>query len=555
MKIKLFHNCLIYTVDQYDSIADAICIFRDKIISVGTEKKVRRDLKNFLEQSEKDNKIELKEINLNGLCIVPGFIDAHMHPIITLYYKTQIKLSEVKSYKELERILKREDTSRDEGEWLLGFDLMEDRFTDKDEQYFPDRFKLDSLCSNRPVIIFRYDGHICSVNSKALEYININKTNVQEFMTPSGEIRVDAEGSPTGVFTEEATSFVLEKAPMPSNERLKEISKRFSDELASYGITTCGVIIQAGELGIAGKAGRMELPFLKYLIKENLIEQDYVIFLVTNRFKKLNQVNRSLLKILDKNDKIIVGGLKLWGDGGFGAFTAYMFEPFSDSLEGKTGFMITKKDELLKIFRETYDSGFNLACHAVGDKANRIVVDVYKELLDETQKERGNIRCRIEHASLINNETLKDAADLGIVIVSQPMFINSEYEWLEKRLGPKRIKNTYPFRSIIDYGIILAGASDAPIESPDVLKAIQISITRKGFVPEQAITAYEGLKMFTWNAAYALGQEKIKGSLEKGKLADFVILEKDIITLPSEEIANIKILETYHRGRKIYSSD
>ena len=256
-------------------------------------------------------------------------------------------------------------------------------------------------------------------------------------------------------------------------------------------------------------------------------------------------------ELFDEDIRYTIGGLKLWADGSFGASTAYMFEPFTDSPEGKTGFMIIKKDKLYELFNETYKLGFPIACHAIGDRANRIVVDVFRDVINENKKNES-LRCRIEHASLVNEKTLADAADLRLIFVCQPSFINSEYTWLEKRLGPKRVKYVYPFRSIIDSGIILAGASDAPIESANVLEAFHACVTRNGFVPEQSISISEALRMFTYNAAYALGQENIKGSLEKGKLADFVILDHNIMTHPIDKFTELKIIATYHRGKQIF---
>ena len=545
----IFYNCDIFTVDKNNTKVEAMAIFNEKILAIGSEKKVRGELNNFIENSE--NKIKLQNIDLGGACIVPGFIDAHMHPVIAIYFKTQLNLLNVKSYSELETILKREDRNKEENEWILGYNLIEEKFEDPDERYFPDNYKLDMLCSTRPIIILRYDGHICSVNSIALEKIGITKENIKEFIPESGEIQKDAEGIPTGVFTEEATAFALENVAMPSRERFLEAGKNFSYELASFGITTCGIIIQLGEMGIAGKIGRLELPFIKYMITEGVIEQDFVFYLATDKPKKINRIKRSLHELFGEDKRFTIGGLKLWADGSFGAVTACMFEPFTDSPERKTGFMMIEKDKLYELFNEAYKLGFHIACHAIGDRANRIVVDVFRDVLNKNEKNEL-VRCRIEHASLLNEKILLDAADLGLIFVCQPSFINSEYTWLDKRLGPERIKYVYPFRSIIDSGIVLAGASDAPIESANVLKAFHACVTRNDFVPEQAISVSETLRMFTYNAAYALGQENIKGSLEIGKLADFVILDQNILTHPLDKLININIMATYHRGIQIF---
>lgn len=548
MKVLLFHNCTILTVDENDSIAEAMGVVGDKILAVGTKKEVQSDITKFKETSNED--VDFKEIDLNGACVVPGFIDAHMHPLLSIIFKTQIMLSEVRSYAELEEVLKREDKKRDAGEWILGMDLMEDMFDDPTEHHFPDRYDLDPICPDRPVVILRYDGHICSVNSAALKIIGMDSSNVEEFVPTSGEIRLDADGTPTGIFTEGATSYAIEHVSIPTADRLETACKTVSEELASYGITTCGVFVQLGEIGIAGKAGAVELPILQYFIKKGLIEQDYVFYLVTNRPKKLLRYKKSIPKLAEEENRFVVGGIKIFADGSLGAHTACMSEPFTDS-PGTSGLMVIEKEELYRLFKETNDLGLQIACHAIGDKANQTVVETYREVLSDQKQQ--DMRHRIEHASLISEACLKTAAKLGIIMVSQPAFIDSEYQWIEHRLG-SRIKQLYAFRSIIDSGCVLAGASDAPIEPASALKAFRAAVTRNGFVPEQAITVIEALKMYTWNAAYALGQESMKGSLEEGKLADFVVLEDDIRTVQVDKLASIRVLATYHRGKRIYSA-
>ncbi|NVM53826.1 MAG: amidohydrolase [Candidatus Helarchaeota archaeon] len=554
LTVKLFYNCEILTLDQNNSKAEAMAIFQDKILEVGIENHIRNEINQFIENynAKYGYKLELQEQNLGGACVVPGFIDAHMHPGFYVYKKTQLDLSRVKSYAELHTVLQQAHKLRQPGECIVGLDLIEDTFENLTERHFPDRYALDKMCLDRPVFIFRHDGHICSVNSIFLKQIGIDSSNVKEMTPESGEIRVDPQGNPIGIFTEKAAAFVLGAIPIPNSDRLKEAGVEASAELASFGITTCGVIVQYGNVGIEGEAGAMVLPLLELFIKEGLIKQDYVFYISTNRPKVLKRIKRSIQKLDARENRFVLAGIKTYADGSFGASTACLFEPFADSPDGATGFMVAKKEELHALFKEAYDLGFQIACHAIGDKANRIVVDVFKDIIGEPSNESP--RCRIEHASLLTDDILTDASNLGIIMVCQPAFINSEYTWLEKRLGSKRLKYTYPFRSIIDAGIILAGASDAPVESVNVFKAISACVTRHNLVPEQAITVMEALRMFTYNAAYALGQEDIKGSLERGKLADFVVLKQNPEKLPPDQLGNIKILKTYHRGTQIFQN-
>ncbi len=551
---KIFYNCVIYAVDEKNSKAEAMAVFKDKIIAIGTEQSVREGVKEYFNtyQADPEETLELEEQDLGGACIVPGFIDAHMHPGYYIYYKTQLDLSNIKNYKELENVLKKEDKDKDPEDWIFGLDLMEDLFDDPTERRFPNKNDLDLMCSNRPVVILRHDGHICSVNSVVLEKIGLNASNVKDLTPISGEIKLDSEGNPNGVFTEAATALVLDEVPM-NFKGLEDACNAVSSELASFGITTCGGIIQAGERGMAGKAGALEYVLIQSLIKDDLIEQDFVFYVVIDKPKKLKRLSQSFLKLNKEENRFVIGGIKIFGDGTFGACTAYLYEPFSNSPED-SGFMVTDKETIYKIAKETAELGFQVTCHSIGDKSNRLIVDIYRDIINELKLGKSN-KFRIEHASLLTDDVIKDAAKLDIIFVCQPSFINSEYTWLEGRLGPKRIKRVYPFRAIIDAGVVLVGASDAPVESASVLEAFRACVTRNNFVPEQQITIMEALKIFTYDAAYALGQEKIKGSLEIGKLADFVILDKDINLISFENQINLRILATYHRGKLIYHSD
>ena len=550
--IEFFFNCEILTVDQNDSRAEAMAIFQEKIIAIGTEENVRSEMKQFIDnyKTEFNLDIKVREMDIVGSYIVPGFIDAHMHPGLYVYFKTQLDLFTVKSYSDLGNRLKIEDETREPDKWILGINLIENDFEIPEERRFPTKQDLDGFIPERPVVIFRHDGHICAVNSVILGMIGIDNSNVNEKMSESGEIRVDEEGNPTGIFTEDAVSYVTEIIPLPTIEDLKEASKKMSRELAEYGITTCGGIIQSGDIGPAGKAGAMELPLVQALIKEGLIKQDFVFYVITDKPRTLLRLQKTFQKLSERGDEFIIGGIKMFADGTFGASSAYLFEPFSDSTNGNCGFMVNKRDALFRLAKETSDLGFQVACHSIGDKSNQIVVDVYQDILTGSIGKTPLLR--IEHASQLTPEIIRDTASQGIVMVCQPAFLDSEYSWLEKRLGPERIKYTYPFRSILNAGILLAGASDAPIESADVLRGIHACITRNGFVPGEAITLSEALRIFTYNAARALGQESIKGSLEKGKLADFVILDRNPESVPPEELAEIIIFTTYHRGFPVY---
>ena len=239
----------------------------------------------------------------------------------------------------------------------------------------------------------------------------------------------------------------------------------------------------------------------------------------------------------------------MWADGTFGSCTAKVSVPFSDAPD-QAGFLMHAPEELYRRMASAHTEGLQLAVHSIGDASTRTCLDLFARLLQEHP--RSDHRHRIEHASLLDTDLVKELARLNLVVSTQPMFIHSEKSWLHKRLGQDRAQWVYPFRSLLDAGIRVAGASDAPIESINVMHAIQCCVTREGFESHQSITAHEALKMFTLDAAFSQFEESIKGSISPGKRADFVILNNNPVTALSEEIKNIHVLKTICGGNIVY---
>jgi predicted amidohydrolase YtcJ len=246
-----------------------------------------------------------------------------------------------------------------------------------------------------------------------------------------------------------------------------------------------------------------------------------------------------------------VGGLKIYSDGTFGSCTACMREPFDDQPD-RSGFLTLDEEEIYRRMRDAHRAGLQIAIHAIGDEANRRCIDLYQRLLVEYP--RRDHRHRIEHASLLDGEMIARMARLGLVVSTQPLFIHSEKGWLHQRLGPERARMVYPLRSLLEAGVVVAGASDAPVESPDVLHAIQCCVTREGFERGQVIRAEQAVRMYTLDAAYAQFQESEKGSISPGKRADLVVLSANPVSVPAEEIREIRVEETLVGGEVVYSA-
>lgn len=529
---KLFFGGPILTMEENQPIVEAIGIEGEKIITVGSMEDVIETLGS-----------NYKLIDLNGNTLLPGFIDCHLHPIIYLLYHLFPDLTHITSIEGLKNFLKKVLKEKDTSELLIAFNLNEEKFK---VPILPTRQDLDEVCPYHPVFILRYDSHIGIANSKALELAEIH-----EGIKPpeGGEFRKDINGKYNGIICEKAINLILSKVTFPKAQDIIIASFKAFKTLASKGLTSLHAIVSGDKSGEFGEVGTIELPLFRFL--QVRLPQNCYTFINIEKVKKLFRIRENFFNEQQTDAKFKFGGLKLFLDGSFGAKTACMYEPFSDAPD-KCGFCVFKEEEIYKKMKEAHQNGIQIIIHAIGDKGNRIAMNLYKKLLKEIPK---NHRHRIEHASMLTKDVLKDMKEYGIIASCQPTFLNSEYTWLEKRLGRERCKYTYPFKSILKAGVVLISGSDCPIEDPNPILGIHALVTRNGFVPEQCISVGDALKTYTISAAYAAFEEKIKGSIKVGKLADFVILNQNPLSIDKNKIKEIKVLETIIRGKSIYKKD
>jgi len=536
LTVKIFFGGPIITINDRQPKVEAVAIEEEKIIAVGTLETIKKEVNSNFEM-----------IDLKGNSLLPGFIDSHLHPIAFLFFLFNLDLKEVKSLKELKSVLEEAVKDQPTDELLMGLSLKEEDFEDPKERVLPTKWDLDEACPNHPVFLLRYDGHIGIANTKALELAEITK----ETPAPEGgEIRRNEEGELTGILSELATNILIGKITFPSPEKVNEAAEKGFSLLASKGLTSLHGIIQAEAGAELGDAGAFEMPIFKSLLDK--IPQNWYSLIYTHTPKKLKRLKKPPLDGGKEDSKYRLGCLKLFADGTYGSATALMHEPFSDQPD-KSGFMVVSESELYEMMKVAHNLGFQIGIHTIGDKGNRVIVDLYKKLL--TEFPRKDHRHRIEHASSLTPDVIKDMKELGIIAACQPPFINSEYTWLPKRLGPDRIKDAYPMKSLLDEGVLIASGSDCPIEDPDVILGLHALVTRNGFVPEQCISIEEAIKTYTINGAYAAFEENVKGSIEVGKLADFVILDKNPLSVSPENIKDIRVLETIIRSKTIYKRE
>ncbi len=533
LKSKIFYNGSIITMNESRPFVEAVCIEGEKIIAVGSLEDIQVRVKDNYEL-----------VDLKGKTLLPGFIDCHMHTIGALFFYLYPDFSKIRSLKELLQFLKDIIKDKNPNELILGFKLDEQRF---DDPVLPTRWDLDELSPNNPVFIFRHDVHSGVANSKTLELAGITNDTISP---EGGEIQRNEKGEITGILTENATNLIFSIITLPDSDTIKEAASKFFGSLAAKGITSIHGVIEMDRKGGVENLGGVAIPILK-TIKENILQNYYSIVFTANP-KKLKRIKKPPLDEGKRDSKFKVGCIKAWMDGVLGASTALMHDAYSDQPENH-GYGVINEDELYNRMKIAHNLGLQIAIHAIGDKANRIVVNLYKKLLKEFPRE--NHRHRIEHASVLTRDIIKDMRDYGIIASCQPAFIHSDSNWLEKRLGKERCNNTYPFKSIVDAGVVLAAGSDCPVENPDPILGLHCMVTRNGFIPEECLTIEAALKAYTINGAYTSFEEDIKGSIEIGKFADFVILDKNPLNVPKDRIREIQVIETIIRGRTVYKKE
>jgi predicted amidohydrolase YtcJ len=528
----LYFNAEVVTLEPEQPLAPALGIAGDRIAAVGTAEHCREVLARLHTPT-------VEEIDLRGGCIVPGFIDTHLHPIAVIYYDMNADLRGVGSIAQVQQILRAAADRLDDGEWVVGLRLED---ADLAERRLPNRTELDAVCSERPVIVMKHDGHSATANTRALTAAGIGAGTPDP---AGGHIERDDEGLPLGPCRETAAQVLLGAVPAPGIERLRATARGSFARFAAGGITSAGIVLQTDEEGPGGAAGSLE-----WLAMQMLLEQTPF-----NTYAIL--VGRSIDGALGARSSALhepaagrrVGGYKIFADGTFGSCTAHMREPFADR-PGARGYLTLAEDDIYARMLAAHTAGLQICVHAIGDAAVDKCTALFERLLAEHP--RDDHRHRIEHASLVPPDIVPRIKRLGLCVSTQPLFIHSEKSWLPRRLGAQRTPHAYPLRALLDAGIIVGGASDAPVESLDVLHAIDCCVTREGFEPQQALSPLEALRLFTRDAAYLQFEEHEKGTLKPGKRADLALLSANPLTVPPGRIAAIEVRRTVNGGRVTY---
>lgn len=533
-------NGNIYTLDGRKE--EAIAIEGENIVKVGSTEEI---------ESLVDSNTEI--IDLKGKAVVPGFNDSHVHLVGYGNAVNAVDLNDATSIDELIDKCKQfiKDRKIQPGKWVYGRGWNQNLFIE-DGKRFPTKEDLDKISTENPILLIRVCGHIGLSNTKALENVGITK----DTFIPGGSFDKDEDGNPNGIIREASLEWYKKNIyPKPSIEDIKESILSGAMELVRHGVTSIHTE-DSYDLGYGGDF--MDI----YKAYKSLVEEEKLPLRV---YQKISLPKKDdLLKFLETglrtghgDNYYRIGPLKQWCDGTMGARTAALIEDYSDD-PGNRGILVYEEDELYENVYIAHKEDMQVCLHAIGDGALKTVLNVYDRVLKELPKPH---RHRIVHCQVGNIELYKKLAELGIVINIQPLSTASDISIMNVRLGDKREKESHNWRTLTDLGVCISASSDVPVELPNVFYGIHSIVNRKdlnnkpedGWLPEQAVTVEEALKMYTINSAYAAFEDDIKGTLTEGKLADMVILDKDPFEIDKKEIKNVKVLTTIVGGKVNYS--
>ncbi|MGO2182597.1 MAG: amidohydrolase [Pseudoalteromonas nigrifaciens] len=483
---------------------------------------------------------DAKLIDAHGNTLLPGLIDAHGHIIGLGNNLSQLDLRGALSIDEVTNKLKL--FANNKQGWIIGRGWNQELWQKKQ---FPTAADLDKVVSDRPIVLSRIDGHAIWVNSKALELAGIT-ANTQS--PEGGEIIKDEFGNPTGIFVDKAESLIKQFMPKPSKQTLSDSLDAAGNHLLSLGITSthdAGIDKTTWELyKERGELGNLPLRIVAMLSGAS---PDLKTMLKAGRYQ-------------DTNDFMSIRSVKVYADGALGSRGAALIEDYADR-KNHHGLMLETQQKLEELFTLSFKSGFSANTHAIGDKANHIVLDAYKNVFKAT----GGIllRNRMEHAQIVTLDDIKRFKTLKIIPSMQPVHATSDMHMAEQRLSEKQLAGAYAWQTFLKQGSVIAAGSDYPIELANPFDGLYATITRmdhnqqptQGWRASEVLSREDALRAFTLGGAYAAHQEFKVGSLEQGKWADFILIDKDYFKAPVDELYKINVLQTWIAGKLRYEKE
>ena len=519
-------NARIWTGVAQRPWAEALAVEGARITIVGSNTEVRARVGP-----------QTRVVDARGRLVTPGFHDAHIHFLTGGHRLSSVQLRTAKSKEEFVRRLADFARTRPKGEWITGGDWDHENWGGE----LPTRHWIDAVTRDHPVWINRLDGHMGLANTRALQVAGFDKWPQQ---VPGGAILRDARGRPTGILKDNAMVLVARHVPPPTPEQNRRALEAATDYVLEHGITSIHHMGSWEDLAVFEEAWRRGRLRLRVYAAVPLAG-----------WKRLAE---RIQKQGRGDEWLRVGMLKGFVDGSLGSHTAAFLDGYHDA-PGDRGLLVNTPEDLSEWTAGATAGGLQVAVHAIGDRAVRLQLDIFERVL--RQQKPADARFRIEHAQHITPADIPRFARLGVIASMQPYHCIDDGRWAERLIGPERAKTTYAFRSLLDTGATLAFGSDWYVAPATPLEGIYAAVTRRtldgkhplGWVPEQKITVDEALRAYTWGASYAEFEERRKGTLEAGKLADLVMLEDDITRMQPENIAKARIAMTVVGGRVAYA--
>ena len=513
-------NAKIYTVDDKSRIAEAFAVKKGAIIAVGGSDQI-------LKHYDSDNILDAQ-----GKFIYPGFIDAHSHFFGYALSLQEVLLTGLKSFSRILDTLEKQKNTLT-GDWIVGRGWDQNLWEPKE---FPDRVQLDILFPDRPVVLIRIDGHVVLANGEALRRAGIGEENGYK----PGEVEVK-NGRLTGILRENASDHMREIIPLPSRHNKIMFLQKAQANCFAAGLT-----------GVADAGLNYPVvTFIDSLQQEGLLK--------IRIYAMLNPTPENIQNFVNEGQfitqELSIRSIKIYSDGSLGSRTALLKDPYSDDPSQK-GILVTPVDKIRELCTLAMNNGYQVNTHAIGDSAVGLVLGIYSELL----KGKNDLRWRIEHAQVVDPQDMSMFGRYSIIPSIQATHATSDMNWAPDRLGKRRIKWAYAYKKLLDQNGWIANGTDFPVEKISPLLTFYASVARQdvnglppaGFQMENALSRDEALHSITIWAARAGFQENSRGSIDIGKMADFVILDKDIMTCPVKELPAIRVISTYLGGEKVY---
>jgi len=515
----IVRNARIWTGDAKKPWADSLAVSGDLVTAVGAVQGTAP-----------------KVIDAGGRLITPGFIDSHVHMLDGGLRLTSVQLRDARTKPEFIDRIRKFAATVPEGAWIIGGDWDHEQWGGE----LPTRAWIDSVTPKHPVWVHRLDGHMALANSVAIQIARVTRRTPN---VDGGTIVRDSQGEPSGVFKDNAMEMIESHRSALTLQDVIKALEAAQQYLLPFGVTTVhnmGGILETDALEQIRTSGRLKIRVYAGV-----------------PIAHVGHIKGRMIAGERGDRWLRIGLMKGFLDGSLGSHTAAFHEPYTDAPKDR-GLLVTTPEDIRMRITPSHNVGVQVAIHAIGDRANTLLLDVY-EWLAKVYGPMG-FRWRIEHAQHLRAEDIPRMAKLGVVASMQPYHAIDDGRWADKVIGPLRAKMTYAFRSLLDAKVNLAFGSDWFVAPANVMEGIYAAVTRRtldgkhpnGWVPEQKITVEEALRAYTYGGAFAGYEENYKGTLTPGKLADFVMLDRDITKIPPTQIKDVKVLMTVVGGKVAY---